>query len=452
MALATITVQSLDLAVTQSGLFHTDRQAFNQQLVDGMNALPEEYSLTPIRLKDGKPTKAPSGAAWQKTESDRATIATKIRTGSASGIGIKLGEPSGGIVALDIDGLVAQEALKAVLCGDSPPETVTFTSGKPGCCQYLFKVPTDKQDGLRSKKETHVNEVAAKGEDLDFRWTGEQSLLPPSAHPETAGYYWVDGCSPNDTEIAELPEKLLTHWLLLLNPIKVSKPSRNQVPRSSSLPSGANKDFDQMLAAAVDKVANQIEGGRNALLNTEAYTLAGLFPDKVGLIRAGLSEAAIVCGLDLKDIEATLNSALTAGALKPIPAYAKTDKVTQVEGMNILLDSEFKNFKYNPVDDQWLQYKTTGYWVKQEAEEVLGFAQDILIEQAPNLTQMWRDSVVNLTRKKLIHYSNNAASTARFIPFQNGVLEFMRLLLVASLLNKAQIMGSIGSFPASIRV
>lgn len=162
----------------QSGLFHTDRQAFKKQLIAGMKALPESYSLVAIRVDGGKPTKAPLGNEWQKTEFDREDIAAKIRAGKASGVGIKLGDPSGGIVALDVDGLVAQAALADILGGDSLPNTVSFASGKPGCAQHLFYVPTDKQAGLKSKKEIHPNAMTAKSEDLDFRWTGCQSVLP----------------------------------------------------------------------------------------------------------------------------------------------------------------------------------------------------------------------------------------------------------------------------------
>lgn len=325
------TVQSLDRTAIASvveqtkaerGLFNTNRQAFNQQLIDGLMALPKEYSLVSIRVDDkGNPTKAPRGKAWEKTEYSCESIASQVGAGSVSGIGIKLGEPSGGIVALDIDGLEAQKLLAEILGDDVLPKTVAFTSGKPGCAQHLFYVPQDKQAGLKTKKEISPNKLTAKAEDLDFRWTGTQSVLPPSAHPETPCYFWIEGCSPDEVAIAELPEKLLNYWLGLINPKRIAKSASKPNKATHSIPYPENKgDFDKMLAVYVDKLTNHPEGGRNTALNDAAYTLAGLFPDKVGIIRAGLTQAAVGCGLDLNEIEATLNSALVAGVEKPISA------------------------------------------------------------------------------------------------------------------------------------
>lgn len=308
----------------EAGLFYSDRELFKTQLIAGLMAIPTNYSLVAIRVEHGKPTKAPKGDAWQKTEFSRNTIANQIRSGKASGFGIKLGEPSGGIVALDVDGFAARKELEAVLGGDILPQTVACSSGKPGRAQYLFMVPPDKQTGLKSTAEKHIN-AEGVSEDLNYRWTGNQSVLAPSAHPDTPCYFWVDGCSPDETEIAEIPVELLAHWLLLLNPTKGAKVAKPQGKTAHNLPSKKNKgDFDRILAAAVAKVANCLEGGRNQALNDAAITLMGLSPDKEGLIRSELTEAAIACGLDLKAIEATLNSAFKAGIEKPIVAYGSS--------------------------------------------------------------------------------------------------------------------------------
>jgi Bifunctional DNA primase/polymerase, N-terminal len=358
---ATSTVQPLDLSATtsvQSGLFHTDRQAFKQQLIDGLMALPEYYSLVAIRLDaKGNPTKAPSGNEWQKTEFSRESITNQILAGKASGIGIKLGKPSGGIVALDIDGLVAQKALADILGGDSLPQTVSMTSGKPGCTQYLFMVPLDIQAELTPKKETHVNAAAAKGEDLDFRWNGNQSLLPPSAHPETSGYYWVEGCSYDETEIAVLPDKLLAHWLTLMNPVKIDRPkakgtdTRKPNPSNTlSPPSGKNKgDFERRLAAAVAKVANCLAGGRNNMLNNEVGTLVGLFPDRDEEIQATMREAAEKCGLDLPEIEATLKSATKFGLENPLCAHVseQLEKLPALYAADLLVSEVLTNIEFD---------------------------------------------------------------------------------------------------------
>jgi Virulence-associated protein E/Bifunctional DNA primase/polymerase, N-terminal len=303
----------------QSGLFHTDREAFKTQLIDGLMALPDSYSLVCTETDEkGHPTKGLKVKDWQNTEFDRKDIANRIKSGNGCGVGIKLGEPSGCVVALDVDGLVAQKALADILGGASLPKTVSFTSGKAGCAQYLFKVPTDKQEGLKPKKETHGNVASGKSEDLDFRWTGNQSVLPPSAHPETDGYYWLEGCSPCETEIAELPETLLNFWLSMINPVKATTPPNHKKQSTHSTPYSENKDFDHMLADSVAKVANCKEGGRNANLNKVAATMAGRFPDRAEDIRSALREAGLQSGLEPNEVEATLKSAITFGVKNPI--------------------------------------------------------------------------------------------------------------------------------------
>jgi predicted P-loop ATPase len=235
-------------ATVQPGLFCTDRQAFNRHLIEGLMALPEAYSLVPINVGDkGEPTKAPKTKGWETKQFDRRDITDGIVKGRFSGVGIKLGEPSGGIVALDVDGLVAKKALADILGEDSLPKTVAFSSGKPGCAQYLFKVPQAKQDGLKPKKEGFANTSTNKKEDLDFRWTGNQSVLPPSAHPETPCYFWVDGCSPDDVEIAELPEKLLNFWLTLINPVKVVTPTTRKDATTYTTHSSEHNTLDGTL-------------------------------------------------------------------------------------------------------------------------------------------------------------------------------------------------------------
>lgn len=211
----------LNLTV-QSGLFHSDRQAFNKQLIVGLMALPKSYSLVYTETDDkGHPTKGLQRKNWQQEEMSRSTIANHIRSGKGCGFGIKLGEPSGGIVAFDVDGLAARKALEDVLGGASLPNTVAWSSGKPGRAQYLFMVPTDKREGLSTKNFSYKNSEG-KGEELNFRWTGGQSVLPPSAHPETDGYFWVDGCSPDEVEIAELPEVLFEFWWSMIEPVKAT--------------------------------------------------------------------------------------------------------------------------------------------------------------------------------------------------------------------------------------
>ena len=114
------------------------------RLISGLNDIPESWALTPV---DGK--KRPYRLDWQKEEPlSKDAIARKIKTGEpenykaqdgcikqhfvkALGYGLRTGEVSGGILAIDADGHAAEELLQKLSSGDLP-DTVTFTSGKPG--------------------------------------------------------------------------------------------------------------------------------------------------------------------------------------------------------------------------------------------------------------------------------------------------------------------------------
>ena len=102
--------------------------------------------------------------------------------------------------------------------GQLPP-TVSFTFGRPGRCQYLYKLPSHKQ--IKSCKVT-----TAPGEVLEIRGSHHQSVLPPSPHPITGQYRWVN--SPADVEVAIAPQWLV-QWIDLQT-YKPSKPKNNRKP------------------------------------------------------------------------------------------------------------------------------------------------------------------------------------------------------------------------------
>jgi uncharacterized protein (DUF927 family) len=170
-------------------------------LVTTLSALPEAWVLTPVNGK-----KAPYTNDWQRISVTREAIALDIRNGKAQGFGIITGERSGGIMAIDCDGHVPHALLREILGGDIP-QTVAFTSGKDGRAQYLFAIPQPHWADISTKKVGTVKD----GGLLEFRWDGCQSVLPPSVHPETGSYKWID--SPDTTAIAPLPDAVLAYLL-----------------------------------------------------------------------------------------------------------------------------------------------------------------------------------------------------------------------------------------------
>jgi Bifunctional DNA primase/polymerase, N-terminal len=185
------------------------------ELITALHNLPQDWNLTPLGKKDqtGKPDpKAPYLKKWSTTDIDRQAIEQEIRSAKAVGYGLKLG---GNFVAIDFDGQSAIDYWVERF-GDIP-HTITWTSGKDGRFQALFTVPLAYQNEVKAKKiSTDTAEL------LEFRYTNHQSVLPPSPHPETDGYVWLN--SPSDTSIAQLPQAVIDFWLELISP-KPSPPN-----------------------------------------------------------------------------------------------------------------------------------------------------------------------------------------------------------------------------------
>jgi Protein of unknown function (DUF3987)/Bifunctional DNA primase/polymerase, N-terminal len=180
-------------------------------LIDALLQLPTAWALTPVR--GNKAAYLPN---WQNHPASRADIARDIKAGKAKGFGILTGMLSAGILAIDCDGHQPHALLIEILGGEIP-HTVAFTSGKEGRAQYLFTVPPADWDRIKTQKAGNAND----GGMLEFRWDGCQSVLPPSAHPETKMYKWVN--SPTTTEIAPIPEKVLDYLI-----VKPSSPPPNK--------------------------------------------------------------------------------------------------------------------------------------------------------------------------------------------------------------------------------
>ncbi|MCH2231940.1 MAG: bifunctional DNA primase/polymerase [Crocinitomicaceae bacterium] len=193
--------------------------------LSSLKILPPHWPLT---LVNGN--KQPWGKKWQRnpyTLSEAIAVFKQgyVRLGGEKGsyqvkplgIGILCGHNSKEFLfAIDCDGISAHRYLQQL--GQLPP-TVSFTSGRQGRCQYLYKLPSDKQ--IKSCKVT-----TAPGEVLEIRGSHHQSVLPPSPHPITGQYRWVN--SPADFEVAIAPQWLFD-WITEQT-YKPSKPKNNRKP------------------------------------------------------------------------------------------------------------------------------------------------------------------------------------------------------------------------------
>jgi hypothetical protein len=137
-----------------------------EAIASTLKDFPSNWSLTPLRGKK------PYRKGWQ-TEPPllRETIARLILdgekainndtgetyTGFASGFGLRLGDVSDGLLAIDLDGESAKLILEAMGCGNISP-TVIWTSGKPGRCQVLYRVPDSIRPNLKDFTSTSILE------------------------------------------------------------------------------------------------------------------------------------------------------------------------------------------------------------------------------------------------------------------------------------------------------
>ena len=131
--------------------------------------------------------------------------------------GLLLGPKSGGILAVDFDASGYEEVFAQVTGRPTSelPDTVAWTSGRPGRSQRAYRVKDAGVWQVMRGKRAWKNQGGKTC--LEFRWSGHQSVIL-GAHPETDGYRWCDGLSPQEVEIAEAPE-----WLF--QPLLIGEPT-----------------------------------------------------------------------------------------------------------------------------------------------------------------------------------------------------------------------------------
>lgn len=165
--------------------------------------------------------KNPLNKNWQTqqytlTECFRKVTSDKYPT--TLGVGIVTGN---GYIAIDFDGYNATNLAKELAPFLLELETLSWTSGKEGRRQILCKIPDNYLEKFEGKtvakiKETEsITAINIKGdswEQLELRHERMQSVLPPSYHPDTGKYKWLDTTHP-----VELTDKQCDRILSLFN-------------------------------------------------------------------------------------------------------------------------------------------------------------------------------------------------------------------------------------------
>ncbi|WP_017293359.1 bifunctional DNA primase/polymerase [Geminocystis herdmanii] len=113
----------------------------------------------------------------------------RIKKGIATGYGLVTGN---GLLAIDFDGENSFKIATAAANWLIDIETLSWSSGKSHRQQKLFKIPDHRLkdfENFKNKKIYSYGEIEQiKGEQLELRYNGSQSVLPPSKHPETDCY------------------------------------------------------------------------------------------------------------------------------------------------------------------------------------------------------------------------------------------------------------------------
>ncbi|NBD31684.1 MAG: hypothetical protein GVY17_01590, partial [Cyanobacteria bacterium] len=209
------------------------------EITEGLGQIPLHWALTPVIEK------RPYRQGWQTEKPlTKEQIKNIILNGEdiwskekqkfyhryASGYALRLGDVSGGLIALDVDGASVQQLLNAIASGNLP-STPMWTSGKPGRYQMLFQIPDEYREQLkgftRENYTTWNGFHCQEGEQLEVRYNKHTSVLPYSYHPETGQYEWL--MHPNNTPIAITPD-----WLLKLALGELKDPASTSSLQQSS--------------------------------------------------------------------------------------------------------------------------------------------------------------------------------------------------------------------------
>jgi len=181
--------------------------SISPQVWESLQAVDSDWRLIPCdSLK--RPVNPKSGTPqpdWASNTYDLDAL-QEINSPYVHAVGVVLGPPSGGLLAVDFDGIGAAATFEQVFSRSHKtlPPTVGWCSGLPQRAQIAFRVPREYWEHLRGRRFWELNGKTV----LELRWVGHQSVIA-GAHPDTAGYHWLKDHSPEDLQVADAPEWLL---------------------------------------------------------------------------------------------------------------------------------------------------------------------------------------------------------------------------------------------------
>lgn len=188
-------------------------------------SLPSDWCLVRV----GRDKAPIAGTGWFDADNYSPDDAAALNGAGPPAWGLKSG-PSSGVVVLDLDEHGWDTAFQRVTghTVDELPPTITWTSGKPGRSGRAFQVDPEWWPHLANRRAftrpwqdgDPLSKSGAKSAITTFelRWDRCQSVVL-GAHPETDGYRWLPGCSPEDIpDPAPAPDWLLEPLLVQEHP------------------------------------------------------------------------------------------------------------------------------------------------------------------------------------------------------------------------------------------
>jgi hypothetical protein len=173
-----------------------------------LEAIDVDWQLIPIddRKRPVDPKTGSPRNAWATCATDLDGIKALTASPYVKAVGVVLGPQSGGLLAIDFDGIHSDSTFRTVYgrSAQELPRTVAWSSGRPSRRQLAFYVPLEFWDDLRGRRSWDYDGSTC----LELRWIGHQSVIA-GAHPDTAGYHWLPGCSPAEVSPASAPDWLL---------------------------------------------------------------------------------------------------------------------------------------------------------------------------------------------------------------------------------------------------
>lgn len=146
-------------------------------------------------------TKRPPMKEWQKkATTDNDILIQWWDKWPDSDVGVAMGRSSN-IIDIECDTEEGETNLLEIF-GGQPPMTPTFLSGSGRGKHRIYKYRSD----LPAKANKNWKGIDFK---LGVDDAGSQSVFPPSSHKSGGTYRWCEGLSPDEIEVAELPDSVV---------------------------------------------------------------------------------------------------------------------------------------------------------------------------------------------------------------------------------------------------